>query len=235
MNILCSISARGGSKGVPKKNIHLFLGKPLIVWTIQQALSCPEISRVVISTDSEEIAQVARENGAEVPFLRPPALATDQSGKWQVWQHTLNVVENELKWPVDLFVDLDCTSPLREVSDISSAISQFLSASQEIDAVFSVCKARKNPYFNMIEYHDDYLRICKKLKKPIIRRQDAPRVYEHIGSIYVLRPDYLRRSTGLLSGKTQGYLLSPEKGFDIDDMLDLQLAEFLMLQRLNKT
>jgi len=232
MNVLCVIAARGGSKQVPGKNIYPFLGKPLISWTIEQALACPKITRVIVSTDDKKIADVARKNGAEVPFLRPRELASDQSGKWEVWQHALKSVEEGLRWPVDLFVDLDCTSPLRDVEDISLAIQQLLASPKEVDAVFGVCEARKNPYFNMVEYKGDYLQISKPSSEPIVRRQDAPKVYEHIASIYVLRPEYLRRGTGLLSGRTQGYLLAPQKGFDIDTKTDLELAEFLMKQKL---
>ena len=231
MNILGLIAARGGSKGIPGKNVRPFLGKPLIAWSIQHALACPEITRVVVSTDDERIATVARDYGAEVPFMRPPELACDGAGKWQVWQHALAEVNDRLGWSVDLFVDLDCTSPLREVKDISMAIQQFLSSPSEIEAVFTLCEARKNPYFNMVEYQDGYLGFCKPLPTPIVRRQDAPKVYDHVASIYVLRPEYLRRGRGLLSGKTLGYLLPPERGFDIDSDLDFKWAEFLMLQR----
>jgi CMP-N-acetylneuraminic acid synthetase len=205
MNITCVIGARGGSKGVAGKNIRPLLGKPLIAWSIEQALACPDITRVVVSTDSPAIAEVAVAHGALVPFMRPDALA-------------------------DLFVDLDCTSPLRDVADISQAIAQFKTA--HMDAVFSVCEARKNPYFNMLEVVDGSQRICKQLPKPIVRRQDAPKVFEHVASIYVLSPAYLRSGTGLLSGRTQGYDIGVDKSLDIDSEFDFELVEYLMRKRL---
>jgi CMP-N,N'-diacetyllegionaminic acid synthase len=230
VNTVCVIGARGGSKGLPGKNLRPLLGKPLIAWSIEQAKACPEISRVVVSTDSEAIADVARDYGADVPFLRPDVLAGDTAGKWNVWQHALEACERHYGAPVDIYVDLDCTSPLREVDDISRAIAQFVSAG--VDAVFSVCEARKNPYFNMLEIEDGCQRICKPLPRPIVRRQDAPRVLEHVASIYVLSPAYIRRGTGLLSGCTQGYDIGQEKSLDIDSDFDFELVSFLLRRRM---
>lgn len=234
MNITCVIGARGGSQGVPGKNIRPLLGKPLIAWSIEQALSCSLIRRVVVSTDSEAIADVARSFGGEVPFIRPPELATSTAGKWAVWQHALDACDAHYEGePIDTFVDLDCTSPLRQVEDIEAAIEQFR-ASPRADAVFTVCEARKNPYFNMLEEENGRLRICKELPIPIVRRQDAPPVFEHVASIYVLSPDYLRSGTGLLSGFTQGYDIGPERSLDIDTELDFELVEYLMRKRLEQ-
>jgi CMP-N-acetylneuraminic acid synthetase len=232
MNITCVIGARGGSKGVAGKNFRPLLGKPLIAWSIEQALACPDIKRVVVSTDSEAIAEVSRAAGAHVPFMRPDELANDTAGKWEVWQHALAATDAHFAGdPIELFVDLDCTSPLRDVDDISKAIAQFRATDK--DAVFTVCEARKNPYFNMLETDESgNLRISKQLPKPIVRRQDAPKVVEHVASIYVLSPDYLRRGTGLLSGRTEGYDIGPAKSLDIDSEFDFELVEYLMRKRL---
>ena len=232
MNITCVIGARGGSKGLAGKNIRQLLGKPLIAWSIEQAKSCPEINRVVVSTDSEAIANVAREYGAEVPFMRPPELANDAAGKWGVWQHALQACELSSA-PIDVFVDLDCTSPLRDTEDISKTIAQFINA--KVDAVFSVCDARKNPYFNMLEMKNNCLKISKELPAPVVRRQDAPRVFEHVASIYVLSPHYLRSGTGLLSGCTQGYDIGVEKSLDVDSEFDFKLIEFLMREKMERS
>jgi CMP-N,N'-diacetyllegionaminic acid synthase len=230
VNIVCVIAARGGSKGLPGKNLRPLLGKPLIAWSIEQAKACPEINRVVVSTDSEAIAAVARDYGADVPFMRPAEFASDIAGKWTVWQHALEACERHYGIPVDIYVDLDCTSPLRDVDDISRAIAQFRSAG--VDAVFSVCEARKNPYFNMLEIDAGCQRICKPLPHSIVRRQDAPRVLEHVASIYVLSPSYLRRGTGLLSGCTHGYDIGQEKSLDIDSDFDFELVTFLLRRRM---
>lgn len=229
MNIVCFIGARGGSKGVQGKNIRLLLGKPLIAWTIEQALQCKQINDVIVSTDSLLIADVAKAYGAKVPFIRPFELATDSAGKWQVWQHALSFYENFYGKKVDLFVDLDCTAPLREVDDISNAIAQYFAS--DVDGIFSVCQARKNPYFNMIEIVDGYQRISKSASRQIVCRQDAPKVYEHVASIYVLSPEYVRNGTGLLSGRTLGYDIGAAKSIDIDSEFDFEFVEYLMRKR----
>jgi CMP-N-acetylneuraminic acid synthetase len=162
--------------------------------------------------------------------MRPTELAIDTAGKWEVWQHALAACEKHYGVPVDLFVDLDCTSPLRDVQDISNAIAQFRES--DVDAVFTICDARKNPYFNMLEEEDSILTLCKKIPKLIVRRQDAPRVYEHVASIYVLAPEYLRRGTGLLSGRTRGYDIGASKSADIDNEYDFEFVEYLMKKRL---
>lgn len=230
MNVVCVIGARGGSKGLAGKNIRPLLGKPLIAWSIEQALACPEITRVIVSTDNQTIAEVARAHGADVPFMRPADLASDTAGKWGVWQHALNTCEQYYGEPLDVYVDLDCTSPLRDVADIRRAIAQYQCAG--VDAVFSVCEARKNPYFNMLEIDNGCLRISKPLLNPVVRRQDAPRVYEHVASIYVLSPEYIRNGTGLLSGCTQGYDIGQEKSLDVDSEFDFELIEYLMTKRM---
>jgi CMP-N,N'-diacetyllegionaminic acid synthase len=227
---ICVIGARGGSKGLSNKNIKLLLGKPLLGWSIEQALSCPEISDVYVSTDSPDIANVAIEYGAKVTSLRPDYLANDTAGKWDVWAQFVNeMVDIELS-DSDYIVDLDCTSPLRSVDDITNAINLYKNSL--VDAVFSVCEARKNPYFNMVEYNDKYLEISKKLPSKIVRRQDAPKVYEHVASIYVLNVGYLRKGNNLLSGNTIGYDIGQNKSFDVDSQLDFELVEYFMKKRL---
>jgi CMP-N,N'-diacetyllegionaminic acid synthase len=232
LNIICVIGARGGSKGVLGKNIRPLLGKPMIAWSIEQALECREISRVVVSTDSPDIAAVARQYGADVPFMRPAELATDGAGKWQVWQHALESCERHYSEKFDLYVDLDCTSPLRDVEDIHKAIEQFNTS--DVDAIFSVCESRKNPYFNMVENVGGCLRVSKPQSPPLVCRQQAPKVLDHVASIYVLKPDYIRNGTGLLSGCAQGYDIGPHKGIDVDCEFDFELIEYLMRKKLTK-
>lgn len=233
MTILCVIGARGGSQGLPGKNIRPMLGKPLIAWSIEQALATPEIGRVVVSTDAEPIAATARGAGAETPFIRPQELSGSDVGKFQVWQHALQACEMHYGETYEAVVDLDCTNPLRDTGDISRAIAQFRSSrARGVDAVFSVCKARKNPYFNMVEANPDgALRMSKSLGPTVLRRQDAPQVWEHVASIYVLAPDYLRRANHLLDGHTEGYDIGENKSLDVDSAFDFELVEFLMRRR----
>ena len=233
MSTICVISARGGSLGLPGKNLRPLLGKPLIVWSIEQALATPEIDRVVVSTDSESIAKVAKAAGAETPFVRPDYLSTSEAGKFDVFKHALASSEAHYGEKYEFYLDLDCTNPLRDVSDISACIAQFRDRQKHgIDGVFTICEARKNPYFNLLEADlKGALKICKKLPGTIVRRQDAPPVYEHVASIYVLSPDYIRSATYLLDGHTEGYEIGSEKSLDIDSEFDFLLIEFLMSRK----
>jgi CMP-N,N'-diacetyllegionaminic acid synthase len=234
MTTLCVISARGGSRGLPGKNIRPMLGKPLIVWSIEHALATPEVDRVVVSTDSEDIAAVARAAGAETPFIRPARLATSEAGKFDVFKHALNACEVHYGEAYEFYLDLDCTNPLRDVSDISACIAHFRKCRyQGVDGVFTICLARKNPYFNLLEPDDSgALKTCKKLPDTVVRRQNAPPVYEHVASIYVLAPDYIRRGSYLLDGHTEGYDIGTEKSLDVDSELDFLLIEYLMKRKL---
>ncbi len=237
MKVLCTIGARGGSEGLPGKNIRPLLSKPLIVWSIEQALATPEINRVIVSTDSEEIATIAQNAGADVPFARPEELAGPTIGKFQVWQHALAACEAHYSETYDAFVDLDCTNPLRDVSDISAAINQFWqSRRRQVDAVFSVCNARKNPYFNLVEPDEEQaLKMSKTAGDTVVVRQAAPAVYEHVASIYVLAPEYLRQSNHLLDGHAEGYDIGQEKCFDIDSEIDFRIIEMLMQEKIEAT
>jgi CMP-N,N'-diacetyllegionaminic acid synthase len=237
MTVLCVIGARGGSQGLPGKNIRPLLGKPLIVWSIEQALATPEIDRVVVSTDSDEIATTARAAGAEVPFLRPDSIAGSSVGKFQVWQHALEACETRYQESYEILVDLDCTNPLRDPADISALVAQFrASRDRGVEAVFSICEARKNPYFNLVEANTNgALKMSKSLDDTIVARQAAPAVFEHVASLYALAPDYLRRAQHLLDGHAEGYDIGPEKSFDVDSEIDFRIIEFLMQDRLNRS
>ena len=139
-----------------------------------------------------KIKEIALSAGAEVPFMRPRKFSSDNAPKWDVWKHALDFCDNFYSKPTDLYVDLDCTSPLRDIDDISKSIKLYLD--NQVDAVFSICNARKNPYFNLVEEENGFLKISKKLENQIIRRQDAPKVFEHVASIYVLSPNFIRKA-----------------------------------------
>jgi len=234
MTILCVIGARGGSQGLPGKNIKLLLGKPLIVWSIETALAVPEIDKVIVSTDSEDIAKVACRAGAEVPFLRPDELSGSEVGKFDVWQHALHSCEEFYKESYDILVDLDCTNPLRDVIDVTNVINQLKESRERgVDTVFSVCEARKNPYFNMVEADESgAMRMSKSLGATVIRRQDAPQVYEHVASIYAMVSNHIKTKNHLLSGHAEGYNIGFDKSLDVDSNFDFLLVEYLMKKNL---
>ena len=227
--ILGHIGARKGSKGVPGKNFRNICGKPLIDWSLDQLFAHPAVGAVVVSTDDAAIYDHAVARGALAIGLRPAHLATDMAGKWGVWQHALQVSE-PMCGTVDAFLDLDCTSPLRLPEDISRALDLF--AQQTPDMVMSCCEARKNPYFNLVEPDaTGALQVSKPLPGGVVARQQAPIVYEHAASTYVVAPAYLRRSNSLWGGRVIPYLMPPERCVDIDTAFDFDLVEWLLSRR----
>jgi len=229
--ILGHIGARKGSKGVPGKNFRQIAGKPLIDWSLEQLFNSPRIDAVVVSTDDERIYEHALAMGALDIGLRPAHLATDAAPKWGVWQHALEAAEEKLGAPVDVFVDLDCTSPLRLAEDLEGALDLF--ERENPDMVMSVCEARKNPYFNLVEADETgSLHVSKPLPGGVWARQAAPIVYEHVGVVYVLSPAYLRQAKTIYEGRVIPFVLPPERCLDIDTPFDFRLVEFLMNDRL---
>lgn len=221
LRTIATVCARGGSKGLPGKNIRPFAGQPLIAHTIRQALACPGIAGVYVSTDDPAIADAARAAGAEVPFLRPAELATDAAPKLPALEHLVRHVEAQ--GPVGRVVDLQPTSPLRTRRDIEAALQ-----TAGADLVVSVCAARDNPYFNLVEAQPDgSVRLSKG--DGADRRQDLPAVYALNGSIYVWQRAALAHAAvhGLWSVRVAPYVMPRSRSVDIDDLEDFELAEWL--------
>ena len=228
--IIATIAARGGSKGVPKKNIKPLLGKPLIAYTIEQALNCDSIDHVIVSTDFEEIADVARSYGAQVPFIRPGKLATDFSGKLPVIKHVVTYAIEKMDLKPDIIVDLDPTSPLRLQEDIEECIA--LVKNEGYDSVITGYRSNKNPYFNMVEINDNgFAQLSKNLSAPVTRRQDAPIVYAMNASIYVWKTNLLLNQNHIISGKVKFYEMPENRSIDIDSLTDFKLVEMLLKER----
>jgi len=228
--VVGAVCARGGSKGVPRKNLRSFLGKPLIAHAIECAKACPILQRIVVSTDDREIAEVARQHGAEVPFIRPAHLALDDTSKWPVFQHLVETLEGTSGERVDVLVDLDAGVPLRKPSDIDGCVNQLLSGTAEI--VATAYEADRNPYFNMVELKaDGFAKIVKSPEVPIVCRQAAPPVYSLSPAVYAIRRDTLWRYGHWSQARFEIYCLPRERAIDIDSKLDFRLAEFLMLHQ----
>jgi CMP-N-acetylneuraminic acid synthetase len=226
MRILGTICARGGSKGIKNKNIRLLQGKPLISHSIRTLKAWGKADRIICSTDSKEIQEIAREFGAETPFLRPAELATDTAGKLDVYKHMVKYCETEEKQKYDYIVDLDPTSPLRTVKDVDLAFNMFLET--KADTLLSAYLAHKNPYFNMLEIDDDgYAYLSKQLSEKFVARQQAPKVYSANASIYVYNRDFLLKTDNILSGKTKIYEM-PDYVIDIDRQIDFEFIEFVI-------
>ena len=176
MKPLCFIAARGGSKGVPRKNLRMLIDKPLIAHTIEKSIKSKIFSNVIVSTEDEEIAKIAKQYGADVPFMRPKKLASDTTGMAEVMIHGINKLYS-LGYEFEIFVNRDCTVPFIRNSDIKSSIK--LLQKKKCDAVYGVYVQHFNPYFNMMEIGTNgYLKFSKKMKKKPHRRQDAPKVYQ---------------------------------------------------------
>lgn len=220
--IICIIPARGGSKGLPGKNIRYFFGKPLIAYTIRQAKSSKYIDRVIVSTDSVKIADIAVRHGAEAPFIRPKYLATDRACTLDVLLHAVSRLENMEKFDFDIIVLLHANAPLRKTGDIDNCIRQLVS--KDADNIFSVTEAHRNPYFNMVEV--DKRREVKLVKYgKFASRQAAPRVFDMNSSIYVWWKDVLKRRKGIFLKNTGIYVMPKERSVDIDDIHDWKIAE----------
>ena len=227
--ILVTIAARGGSKGVKDKNIRELCGLPLIAHTIRQARRWNRASRIVCSTDSERIADVARSHGAEVPFMRPPELASDTAGKVGVIRHAVLKVEEITKERFDIIVDLDATAPIRNNSDLEGALALF--KKERPKTLFSVTSCRKNPYFNMVELgKEGFVHLAKELPSSINRRQDAPKVYDMNASIYIYNREYIldENSKSAISDRSIIWEMDELSAIDIDLELDFHFVEFLV-------
>lgn len=227
MNICAFIFARGGSKGLPGKNIRLFGGKPLIASAIDVALKVDRIERVIVSTDSDEIAEIAVRYGAEVPFMRPSDLATDESPEIYSWRHALDYLKNSPYGMPDIMVSLPVTAPLRLPSDVDLCIDRYLRGG--VDSVITVTEAYRNPYFNMVSPNGDgTLKISAQTNEIFSRRQDAPLVYDMATICYVINPNFALRHLSLFQGRV-GYVTIPrERSIDIDSLYDFQIAEYLL-------
>jgi CMP-N,N'-diacetyllegionaminic acid synthase len=226
MRTIATICARGGSQGVPGKNIRPLCGKPLIAHTIEQALECRRLDAVYVSTDSEAIAEAAKAAGATVPFLRPAQLATASAPKIPVIAHLVEHVEKAGE-RVDRIVDLDPTSPLRDLADIDACIALL---DDDTDVVITAYESDKNPYFNMVEQRaDGTVGLAKPPPSEIAGRQSAPRVYSMNASIYVWHRHTL--SKGLWNGRTRLHVMPRERSIDIDSEIDFRLVELLMQQK----
>ena len=228
--IVGAICARGGSKGVPRKNLRPLGGKPLIAHAIDCARSCPGLDRVVVSTDDLEIAEVARGLGAEVPFLRPADLARDESSKWDVFRHLVRTIEEGEGRRVEILVDLDTGVPLRRPADVAGCLRQLQDGDAEV--VVTAYPPDRNPYFNMVEVGPDgYARISKPTAEPIAGRQAAPPVHGLSPAVYAIRRDALWAHEHWSRARLQIFPIPRERAVDIDTELDFRFVEYLMTTR----
>jgi N-acylneuraminate cytidylyltransferase len=223
------VFARGGSKGIPGKNIKPMCGRPLIAYSIEVLRESKYVDRVIVSTDDENIARAAVECGAEVPFMRPAELASDSSPEVLSWKHALSEAKREGTMP-DVFVSAPTTSPLRSPGDIDAAVDML--ADTGADIVISVTPASRSPYFNMATRDESgRTRLFAKLPGGVERRQDAPPVYDITTVAYAARSQYIMDCGSLMEGDVRSIVVQAERAVDIDTQLDFDFAEFLIRRR----
>lgn len=231
--VLGAIFARGGSKGVPRKNVRSVAGRPLIAYSIEAALASRYIERVVVSTDDPEIAATSLQFGAEVPFLRPAELARDNSPEWLAWRHMIESLTSQDQRSIGVFVSIPPTSPLRAVEDIDACIKVL----QETDAdvVITVRPAARSPYFNMVSIDQTgYARLVIPPTDAVHRRQAAPLTYDITTVAYAARPKFVLEATSIFAGKVRTVLVPEERALDIDTEYDIRIADFLLRERLTQ-
>lgn len=217
------IFARGGSKGLPGKNVKPLAGQPLIAWAIASARACPSIETVIVSTDDAGIAEVAVAHGAEVPFMRPAELASDTAPEWLAWQHAVAWFRRA-RGDFDVFVSLPTTSPFRAVADVEACIATLQQPGTDI--VITVRAAERSPYFNMVRHDASGLaRLVIPPEDSVARRQDAPAVYDITTVAYAARPDFVMQATRLFDGRVRTVEVPAARALDIDTAYDFMLAE----------
>ncbi len=225
---LCTICARGGSKGVKNKNLREINGKPLIAYTIEQAKESGLFTAVVVSSDSQAILETSKQWGADIIIKRPDEMATDNVAKLPAIVHAAKEAEKILNIEHDVFVDMDATSPLRNVDDIKGAVELLIK--NNVNSVITGSPARRSPYFNLVEEcRDGSVALSKKLDQAIVRRQDSPKCYDMNASIYVwVREALFNDSPCVFYPDTKIFVMPEERSLDIDTPLDFEIVEFLI-------
>ncbi len=223
--VLATISARGGSKGIPRKNIRAMAGKPLIGWAIEEGLKSKYIDRLVLSTEDEEIAEVARLCGAEIPFMRPGELASDTASGVAPVLHMLDTLPEKY----DYVVLLQPTSPLRTVEDIDGCIKRCIE--HDANCCISMVEASVSPYYTFHLTEDDRLKFVIEQDSYFTARQQLPDTYEPNGAVYVAKCDWIRRTQKYLTAETLAYVMPRERSLDVDDLFDFELCEMVLQKR----
>lgn len=224
MNFLVIIPARGGSKGIPHKNIKPLNGKPLIHYTIDVARGVADDADICVSTDDSEIVKCVEDYGLKVPFVRPAELATDTVGTYEVLLHALNFYEKQRKH-YDAVLLLQNTSPFRTTEQVKEALKLYR---EDVDMVVSVKECAANPYYCVFEENEEgYLHVCKG-EGNYFRRQDAPKVYEYNGAIYIINAEKLKTTHMHKMQKRVKYVMDDRSSFDLDTMWDWHMAEMMV-------
>ena len=229
MKTFAFIFARGGSKGVPGKNIRILDGKPLLAHSIMVAQDIVEVSRIFVSTDDQDIADVGIKYGAEI-INRPTELAQDDSPEWLAWLHAIEWLESKGEY-FDRFVSLPTTSPLRNKSDVINCLNLL---DKQTDVVVTMTDTSRSPYFNMVTEENSYIKLLNESKEDYSRRQDVPLAYDMTTVAYVSRPDFIKNNNKIYIGKVKAVIIPKERAVDIDDEIDFEIAKMLIQKKQEK-
>lgn len=228
MNILVIIPARGGSKGIPGKNIKLLGGKPLIYYAIDVARAIVDDTHICVSTDDDQIIRVVEQYGLSVPFIRPTELATDTAGSYGVLLHALSFYESKGEH-FDAVVLLQVTSPFRTVNHVREALNLY---NKDLDMVVSVKETDSNPYYLCFEEDTEGMLHISKGDGHYTRRQDCPPVYEYNGAIYIINTERMKAMPLNKFKKRVKYVMDREHSVDLDTMMDWMIAEYMITNKL---
>ncbi len=228
--VLAVVPARGRSKGVPRKNLRLLSGRPLIAYTIEAALASRYISHLVVSTEDAEIAEVSRSLGADVPFIRPLELALDHSSQLDVVLHALEIVEGARKMTYEVVLLLQPTTPLRTTADIDNALEKLIVTGA--DSVVSFHQVEQGHPYYMYTMGDDRPEPLLEVPAHITRRQEFPAVFVRNGAIYATRRNVLVRQRTFYGHDMRAYFMPIERSINIDTEFDLAMVEFLLQRQL---
>lgn len=228
--IVAGIFARGGSKGVPNKNLRIVAGKSLLQRAVEHALSIKDVTDVYCSTDSSQIADEALKHGAIVPWLRPSELAQDTSKEWDSWCHLVKWLNTKEIYPTYL-VTVPTVSPLRSLEDLNACVD--LALSSKADVVMAVSEANRNPWFNIVTINQEtkQVRLVNEPKTKIYNRQAAPVVYDVSTVTFVIKCEFLLKSSSIYDGETRALVLPRSHCIDIDTEDDIEYADYLLKKR----
>lgn len=231
MKVLCTICARGGSRGLKNKNIKNFSGKPLLFYTIQQAKKAKIFDKIVFSSNSTKILKVAKKYGVDLLIKRPNIFATNSAPKIQAIKHSLIFSCKYFNTDFDYIVDLDITAPLRSISDIKKSINLIKKIKYPCNLV-TLTPSKKNPYFNMVEIDkNNKVKKIKSLNKLITSRQKAPKVYDINAGIYIWNRKGLMKNLNIINNKTLYHITPNERSIDIDSLLDFKIVKSLLSKK----
>lgn len=234
MNNNCKIAAiipaRGGSKGIPHKNIKVLNGKPLISYTINEAKKSKYLDRIIVSTEDKHIASISKAYGAEVLFMRPLEIAQDTTPGIEPIIHCINWLKENEKYNADYIICLQCTSPFRKMEQIDEALERLLN--ENVDSIVSVCESEVTPFW-MKRIEKNRLIDFLNSTECYARRQDTPKVYRLNGAIYAAKTEILLKYKNWYTENTIPYVMDKLTSVDIDDMIDFKFAEFLMREKEN--